>query len=287
MTTVLASVSEIARVGGWALRGLGYPFGTAERAVRLLTWAEVVGCGAVGAVRHAEAAIEASLTAAPLIHRRDAHGRRVSATDRHLLEVGGAIVDLVSADARQGMAGRVVADGVIGFSLLPALANLLASRRLSGVLVYRAPQVDRLPDGFARDGWLSVNVGNDVEFAQGALQDDTGVESLLLASAGSRDLYGDSIRTLVNEILPVTSGSSGRLGVLATKDILSAGRQAEQGGTLSSNSRFVDYRARFAAALKNGVPMQSGDLDYLYALEMRTWAPTSERSRGQAGYGLY
>jgi hypothetical protein len=48
-----------------------------------------------------------------------------------------------------------------------------------------------------------------------------------------------------------------------------------------------DYPGRMADAYRNGVAMEPQDLQDLYDLEIRTWAPTSERSRSQAGYGKY
>ena len=45
--------------------------------------------------------------------------------------------------------------------------------------------------------------------------------------------------------------------------------------------------ARVAASYRDGVPMEPKDLQDLYDLEIRTWAPTSERSRSQAGYGKF
>ena len=48
-----------------------------------------------------------------------------------------------------------------------------------------------------------------------------------------------------------------------------------------------DYAGQVAASYRDGVPMEAQDLQDLYDLEIRTWAPTSERSRSQAGYGKF
>ena len=55
----LASMSEIVRVGGWALRGAGFPFGVAERGTRLLAFTEAVHGGAVRDICANEAVIAA------------------------------------------------------------------------------------------------------------------------------------------------------------------------------------------------------------------------------------
>ena len=56
---------------------------------------------------------------------------------------------------------------------------------------------------------------------------------------------------------------------------------------LSGDVELIDFPRRVADALRDGIPMDADDLKYLYDLELRTWAPTSERSRSQAGYGVY
>ncbi|MGV6874125.1 hypothetical protein ACUSIJ_15740 [Pseudochelatococcus sp. B33] len=291
MSAVLSSVSEIARVGGWALRGIGYPFGIAERGVRLLTWSEAVGGQAIRGLRLAEDAIGESLMAGQCRHEGDASaGRTVQALGRHLLEIGAPVIDLATCDARRATIGHVAADGVFGLGLLPSLAHLLAQRRLSGLLSYRAEADDFLPDGFPAAGWMIVRGGPgraECEFIHGSFEGETG-DLLRSALSGVAGVVPAGMRERVlRDIEEIAGGRRGRMGALAVADpgpsidgLLAALRPGQ-------GVRSIDFTGHFADALANGVPIDAGDLHYLYGLEVRTWAPTSERSRSQAGYGVF
>jgi len=56
---------------------------------------------------------------------------------------------------------------------------------------------------------------------------------------------------------------------------------------LTGDLELIDFPRGIANALSAGVPMDADDIKYLYDLELRIWAPTSERSRSQTGYGVY
>jgi hypothetical protein len=286
----MSSLSEILRVGGWALRGIGYPFGVAERAVRLLAWSEASGAKAIAGLRLAEPAVARSQSAAPCERAGDAgSGRVVHAKGRHLLEMGAPAVDLVTHDARRGSAGHVAVDGVFGLGLLPSLANLLAHRKLSGLFVYGAAEADPMPAGWPRTGWLLVHWAADGPvFARGKLERGTGMvlQEALEAMRG----------TLPSKILDATrafigagaASPGGYMGILAVAEAHALVRDlvATLRG-LSGDVELIDFPRRVADALRDGIPMDADDLKYLYDLELRTWAPTSERSRSQAGYGVY
>lgn len=289
MSTTLSSLSEILRVGGWALRGIGYPFGVAERGVRLLAWTEAVGGGAVAGLRQDEASIALSQAAGRSERAGDAaSGRIVRAMGRHLVELGGPAADLATLDARLGSGGHIAVRDTVGLALLPGLANLLAHRGLTAVMSYRAAPDEWIAADLPRTGWLAAGgspegarfyCGHDLHGLATLLQRLTsdGPSSLspALAAAARRDV--DMIRS---------APPSGYLGILALRDgPLAAATLAGIAGL--PDGREVNFAERFATTLREGVPMPAEDLAYLYELEMRTWAPTSERSRAQAGYGVF
>ncbi len=283
MSIVLSSMSEIVRVGGWALRGIGYPFGVAERGVRLLAWTEAAGGEAIKHLRLSETAVEQSHSAAPCERAGDAaSGRTIRANGRHLIEIGPPAIDLVTHDARHGSVGHVSVDGVFGFGFLASLANLLAHRKLSGIFLYGAAKGDGPPEGWPRTGWLAVEATAEGSlFTHGALDDK--------ARAALRGGLAKAKSPLLSRFSDgAHEDFAGQMRILATSDAhglvrdLVGAMRALTGGVATP-----DLPRRVAHALSNGVPMAADDLKYLYDLELRTWAPTSERSRSQAGYGVF
>ena len=96
----------------------------------------------------------------------------------------------------------------------------------------------------------------------------------LLAAAG---LGEDAIERLVSEHERDRPASpSSYITMTAWKS------DAVVGGAAEDN-----LAARVDAAWRSGFETEIDDIKYLYQLETRAWAPTSERSRSQAGYGKF
>lgn len=227
MSAVMSSMAEIVRVGGWALRGLGLPFGVAERAVPLLAWTEAATGGGMRSLRLGEDDIVASF-AAPRLQQADAG--RLLGHGRHLLEIGPPAVDLATVAARKSGQARLTLACCIGMTFVPALAGMLAHRGLAGRMTFNDERVQSLD---FQPGFVGAPIAGDAACSPGDLVIDCRV---------------------------------GPHGAVPDGENLAA---------------------RVDAAWAAGVPTTEDDLRYLYQLEMRTWAPTSERSRSQAGYGKF
>lgn len=286
--TALAAYSEIVRVGGWSLRGLGYPFGVAERAIRILAWSEAVHGGSVRALRVAQEAIAATTASAPLRRERTSPAAwRIDCGGKHLMEVGPPVIDLLTSDARRHGFGHVALEGAIGHGLVASLADLVARRGLVATAVYRSAPDDVLPKHFPVPGWLVAAPSPDgTVFAHaGPWSEEGPVVAVLLSVTGA--LHEAAEQSLHADLAACAgTGAQSYVGFSALPaDPAMAERLLAAGG--AGTAPVVDYSAKLAEGYRSGIPMEAADLVHLYALERITWAPTSERSRSQAGYGRF
>ena len=256
--SVSVAMSEIVREGTWALRALGYPYGIAERACFMLAWTEAVHGNALTLLREGETRIVAG-AALPAPHwtRGDDGARRADAGGKCLFECGPPALDLATADARLHGTGRAVLRGVIGTRLAASLAAMAGRRGLACALVH-VPGPDEIAPVPAA-GWICVLPAEQgPAFLTGSL--DAALPPILHEA-------GKDIGTAH------AGGHGGFLGITA---LTCPPMQAPAGAT--------DWPGRVALAYRTGTSADPQDYQHLYELEMRTWAPSSERSRAQAGY---
>lgn len=278
MTKTLAAMSEIIRVGGWALRGLGYPFGVAERGVRLVAWAEAAHGDAIKRLRMAEPLLAETIgTGIPRRYRDDAGAWSVDGLGKHLLEVGPPAIDLLTSDARQTGSGRLALDNVIGHDFLATLVDLTARRRLACVAAYTTAPFEPMPDELAASGWIIAVPGSESTRFMTADTDWHPPSGFEFLHSGLNARFASESGNRV---------SVGRVRFAAFRRDTPEFAELSKMGQ-SDELAVVDFDGRLADAYRSGVVIGQADLDYLYALERRTWAPTSERSRAQAGYGVY
>lgn len=271
MSTRLVSMSEIMRVAPWSLRALGHPFGVAERATRLLAWTEAAVGNALKLLRVGEAALRKSLTAPGAARRLEEGGARtLEANGRNLLELGPPAIDLLTSDVRTRGYGEIVVYGAIGALLLPAMADLAARRGLSSIVTYAMDPGDIAFDEFPKSGWIQAVPGVGApRFVCGTL------DSLKKASVR---LEGPAAPTAARHADLCASAAASPNGVIAAFATPVPMADLTEFGTVS------DFSERVSRAYRNGLQAATEDLAHLYDLERITWAPTSERSRKQAGY---
>lgn len=267
MATRLVSMSEIMRVAPWSLRALGQPFGVAERATRLVTWTQAAVGHALELLRVGEERLAASMRApAPLRTGNGMSGRWIDAHGGNLLELGPAALDLATCDARLSGVGDVTIDNVIGTLLVPGIADFAVRRDLVAVVAYKAGSREVAIKGWPMSGWVAACRAPDgPQFFIGGLDSLPDLAALFVGQMKANILKHAA-----------TLSASDQIVTIAAMTASAAGMNRCEGA--------IDYAGRVARAYRSGIEVATEDLAHLYALERITWAPTSERSRKQAGY---
>jgi hypothetical protein len=232
----------------------------------MLAWTEAVHGNGLTMLRLGEAAIIAGAARPQPRWSRDGHGeRRADAQGKCLFECGPPALDLATADARLGDGlGRAVLRGAIGTRLSGALGAMAVRRGLAAVVVHApcAAEIAPVPPA----GWICA-----------------------LPTPDGPAFLADSLDAPLPDLLPaylrVAAGDIAEAQIAGDEGFFSMTVLASP--PLPPPPDALDWPQRLALAYRTGSPADPADLETLYALEMRTWAPTSERSRAQAGFGRF
>lgn len=242
--TLTAAVGELTRVLPWSLRALGYPFGTADRAAHLVALAAALDPFVLDRIARAGRRPEGGARIARL-----PEGLHVKARGSSLFEIGPAVIDCLAAHAGAAPVVTARVTGATDPELLPAVALTGAGYGLRTVIL----------DTAKAGSWVAAGPEEGGRF----LHSGTGRAALL---AGLPDgPMAARVRT---------AGAGAGLLFLAS----------EQTAPFAFPTPGRDAAAALATANAHGIPVSQATLEALYALEMITWAPTSERSRAQAGF---
>lgn len=242
--THTVAYAELTRVLPWSIRALGYPFGTADRASHLVATAAALDPMVLDAIAAAR-----HRPASGFSHCCSAGGLRIETEGCSLLEIGPVVMDYVAAHAGEAALLTARISGATDLELLPAVLLIGAGYGLNSVALR--------PDNGG--GWLCMQANSE----DPRLWSGTGRDGLL-ARIGREDFASGiaGAEAGADLVLLTTAGPLDMVG--------------EPTGTPPADA--------IAAAHARGIPIRPETLEALYALEMITWAPTSERSRAQAGF---
>lgn len=279
MSRSAVSMGEIRREGPWALRGLGYQFGIADRATWLLSWTEAVHGKGLSLLRRGDAVITASAALSAVRRTRDgAASWAVDAAGKCLFEVGPPAIDLATADLRLKGTGHVALTGAIGHCLVGALCDIGARRGFIAVAIYRSGS-DPLPETYGGNGWIVAMPAQSGPRCFAGSVDAADLLWPVLHAAG----VADAAPAIRDDLVTATSAQTAERGFIGLS-ALPYDEAATHPTELSQCQAEVDYTARIDHAYRHGVTAETADLFSLYELERRAWAPSSARSRAQAAF---
>lgn len=281
MATIRMSVSEIRRVGGWALRALDYPFGIAERAAGLVAWSEATGGRALRLLRLADARIACSAALPAAIRRRKPTGGwLIEAGGKCLLEIGPPAIDLATTDARRHGTGHVEIAGHFGGCMIGALVNMAVERGLTALAIHRAGVGEDALAPAGTSGWVAGWPGTGAPVFARA----DGIAEGAALSASVERLCLTPFAPVASPISEFAARKTGRPGLSQAGLAIFLVADGAMSSGVDSLAPLVDYSAQIADAHRQGIVVDRDEFLHFYALERRSWAPTSEKSRKQAAF---
>jgi hypothetical protein len=246
--TLNLAYSELTRVLPWSIRALGYPFGTAERASTLVANAAALHPSILADF------VKMQKRAGDTFFMKRGHGVPEMVCDHmSFLEIGPVVIDYLAAHVSDD---SVVAINVAGASDKWLIDSLLVLGMDYGMII------------LAID-WDTNGVGWSL-----AQPRDSG--SVFWSGYGVDDVIACFQSEIENKLTDILSNSTPSgitfVGISDGDRINCVGA-----GDETINKKLANAHAR-------GIPVTPLVLNHIYELEMITWAPTSERSRAQAGF---
>jgi hypothetical protein len=256
MQPVEVAVKEISRVGAWALRGLGMEYGVAQRASDILAWAEAVEGNTIGRLVDYDLRGKEGGIGKFSFDQRSQDWWQLRSAGRSLLEFGPPVIDVLTYAARTFGRARVDIFDVFDPVFLTGLCHMAAERAV-GIIA-----LSKTKDLFV--GGLKTNAIQVRKDRNGVVQFSVVVREIPKALAAGEDWAVEAV------------------SADGTATSLYAYLLSEDETPLPESDFEYALEDKLAGAYAHGVLMTEEDKERLYEFEVRTWAPTSDRSRSQA-----
>lgn len=276
--TVKVSYAELERLGIHALRGLGYSFSVAERAVRVLAATEAATGLALRYISSASDQLAATSKTVATVETLAPGVTRVDARNKALLEMSPFLLDLLTAEARQLGSAALLVEKCRG---MPFIADFsLRARRLGLTIVALYEQAEtRALAPFAAAGAVYVTDG---AIAGGALSDSGEAwaqAATLLRANGVEAAITEQGRSTGRLLLlaQAPSGGATKMNLLTLRDQIALDPNGPSWQCAQS------WPAALDGAIRGQIVSDQSAFDFFNQCVRRIWAPTSERSRAQQG----
>lgn len=276
MSTTFVAVAELLRVGPWALRALGFSFGVAERGSVIVTLAEVLHRDGLRTLRVRNDTIRRGAAVTSTRVDTGPGALKIDASGKSLIEVGPAAIDLAaSATARHDFA-RLTIEGIPDPEFLPSVLSLAPAYGLTAMAVFGGLDSPG-GDNASRTSWIIAAPSPSGAMLFEGPADNSAALGLLANHIG---IPPAAARSLQFALQNAEGRRREAIEIIAIANLQAATIRQALGPDVSA----IDVKSALDRACQNGIASVSIDVAHLYELEKETWAPTSERSRAQAGF---
>jgi hypothetical protein len=280
MSTTFVAVAELLRVGPWALRALGFSFGVAERGSVIVTLAEVLHRNGLRALRVRKDALHRGAAVTSTRVNTGPGALKINAPGKSLIEVGPAAIDLAASATERHDFARLTIEGILDPEFLPSVLSLAPAYGLTAIAIFGGLDSPGGDNGSLPSWMIAAPSPSGAMLFEGPT-DDGGALGLLANQMGIPPALARPLQSALQNADGCHRDAPGNaIEFIVIPNLQAATIRQALGPDVSA----IDVKSALDRAYRNGIASASADVAHLYELEKETWAPTSERSRAQAGF---